>query len=328
MSQKIFSANSTALEVIEGHDLTGYETIVTGGSSGIGVETARALAKAGARVVIAARDLKKAGEVAQDIRKTTGNDKVEVEKLDLDSLASCKDFAKRYLAKGRPLHILINNAGIMACPKTYTVDGFESQFGTNHMGHFALTVGLLPALKEGAKKSGKNARVVSVASLAHAMGPSDIDFEDINYKKRDYDPWGAYGQSKMANILFSVALTKLYSHEGIYSNSLMPGGIMTNLQKHMSEEEKIKLGLIDKDGKPNPWFKSIEQGASTTIWAAVGSELENVGGKYLEDCQFSQPASKEDINKTYKGYLAQAVDEASAMKLWNLSKEWLENPPK
>jgi NAD(P)-dependent dehydrogenase (short-subunit alcohol dehydrogenase family) len=208
-----FDVKSTALEVIQGHDLSKYETIVTGGSSGIGVETARALAQAGARVVIAARDLKKAEEIAQKIRNETKNPKVEVEKLDLDSLTSVRDFVARYLAKKRPLNILINNAGIMACPLAYTVDGFESQFGTNHMGHFALTLGLIPALKEGAKVLGKKSRVVNVSSLAHVS--SDVVFDDINFKKRPYDPLLSYGQSKTANILFSVELTRLYADQGV-----------------------------------------------------------------------------------------------------------------
>ena len=221
-----FHAKSTAYEVIDGHDLTGYEVIVTGGSSGIGIETARAFAKAGARVVIGARDLKKAEDVAQDIRQSTGNNQVEVMKLELDSLASVNDFVQKYLATGRHLNILVNNAGIMACPLTYTVDGFESQFGTNHMGHFALTLGLISALKEGKRKVGKNSRVVSLTSVAHFR--SDIRFDDINFKSGDYDPWVSYGQSKTANCLFAVAITKLYSSDGVFSNAVMPGKILIN----------------------------------------------------------------------------------------------------
>jgi NAD(P)-dependent dehydrogenase (short-subunit alcohol dehydrogenase family) len=325
MSRK-FHAKSSALEVIQGHDLSKYETIVTGGSSGIGIETARALAKAGARVVIGARDLPKAEEVAKKLRDETKNAKIEVEKLELDSLASVNDFVKRYLAKKRPLNILINNAGIMACPLTYTVDGFESQFGTNHMGHFALTVGLLPALKEAAKLTGKKSRVVNLSSIAHAR--SDIDLNDINFKKRDYDPWVAYGQSKTANILFSVELTRLYASEGIVSNAVMPGGILTGLQKHMTREEQIKRGWIDENGKVNEQFKSIEQGASTSIWAAVDSELEGVGGAYLEDCQIAKLSTPAVIFKEYVGHTDYAMNKQNATKLWEISKNWLENPPK
>jgi NAD(P)-dependent dehydrogenase (short-subunit alcohol dehydrogenase family) len=328
MSSKLFNARSTALEVIEGHDLSKYEIIVTGGSSGIGVETVRALAKAGARVVIGARDLVKAEEIAKQIREETKNPQVEVEKLELDSLASVRDFVKRYLDKKRPLNILINNAGVMACPLAYTVDGFESQFGTNHMGHFALTLGLISALEEGTKVLGKKSRVVNVSSLAHVR--SNIDFDDINFKHgRVYDPFVSYGQSKTANMLFSVELSKLYSDRGIFSNSVMPGGIMTGLQKHVPREEQIKKGWINEKGEQNERFKTIEQGASTTIWAAVAHELDGRGGLYLEDCQISKLApSPEAIFKDFFGYLEYALNKESASKLWEISLKWLENPPK
>jgi NAD(P)-dependent dehydrogenase (short-subunit alcohol dehydrogenase family) len=279
-----FGFDTTAMEVINAYktNLNGYEVIVTGAASGIGIETARALAKAGARVVIGARDLAKAEEVAKDIRRTTENDHVEVEKIELDKLASVNAFVQRYLAKNRALHILVNNAGIMACPLSYTEDGFENQFGTNHMGHFTLTIGLLPALIRGVKETGRNARVVNVSSLAHVWG--DVDFNDINFKNgREYTPMVGYGQSKTANILFSNALTLHYASEGIYSNSLMPGAIMTGLQKHMSLEEKTKLGWVDENGnvKKQEGFKTVEQGASTSVWAAVAPELDGVGGKYF-----------------------------------------------
>ena len=172
------------MEVIQGHDLSGKEIIVTGGASGIGVETVRALAKAGARVVIATRNLKQAQEVAQRLMKETGSNKIEAERLDLASLKSVHEFAKNFLAKKRPLHILVNNAGVMACPLSYTEDGFEMQIGTNHFGHFALTMDLIPALKEGAKQSGKNARVVNVSSNAHVN--SNIIFDDMHFKKTPY----------------------------------------------------------------------------------------------------------------------------------------------
>ena len=222
MSSK-FGAKSTAMEVVEGIDLKGKEVIVTGASAGIGIETARALAKAGARVVIGARNLEKAEPVAKDIRESTKNPDVEVEKLDLGSLASVNEFVKRYLEKKRPLHILINNAGVMEASKSYTVDGFETDFGTNHVGHFALTLGLIPALIEGFKQSGKKSRVVNVSSLAHAY--SDIVYDDINFKNREWTIFAAYGQSKTANILFSVALNHFYSDKGIVSNALMPGNV-------------------------------------------------------------------------------------------------------
>ena len=216
-----FGFETTAMEVVEGINLKGKEVIVTGASSGIGIETARALAKAGARVVIGARNLEKAEPVAKDIRESTKNPNVEVEKLDIASLSSVNEFVKRYLEKKRPLHILVNNAGIVAPSKSYTVDGFENNFGTNHIGHFALTIGLILALIEAFKQSGKKSRVVNVASFAHIV--SDIVFDDINYKYREWNLFAAYGQSKTANVLFSVALNHLYSDKGIVSNALMPG---------------------------------------------------------------------------------------------------------
>jgi NAD(P)-dependent dehydrogenase (short-subunit alcohol dehydrogenase family) len=220
-----FGFHTKAMEVVEGINLKGKEVIITGASAGIGVETARALAKAGARVVIGARNLEKAEPIAKEIRESTNNPNVEVEKLDLGSLASVNDFVKRYLEKKRPLHILINNAGVMETAKSYTVDGFETNFGTNHVGHFALTLGLVPALIEGYKQSGKKSRVVNVASLTHTY--SDIVYEDINFKNREYNMRLGYGQSKTANMLFSVAFNHFYSDKGIVSNSLMPGKILS-----------------------------------------------------------------------------------------------------
>lgn len=183
-SAQRFGRTSTAMQVIEGHDLSGKEVIVTGGASGIGLETVRALAKAGARVVIATRNLQQAQEVAQRLMKETGSNKIEAERLDLASLKSVHEFSKNFLAKKRPLHILVNNAGVMACPLSYTEDGLEMQIGTNHFGHFALTMDLIPALKEAAKQSGKNARVVNVSSNAHIH--SNIIFDDIHFKKTPY----------------------------------------------------------------------------------------------------------------------------------------------
>jgi NAD(P)-dependent dehydrogenase (short-subunit alcohol dehydrogenase family) len=321
-----FHAKSSASEVIESLNinLNGYEAIVTGGASGIGVETVRALAKAGARVIIATRNLKNAQDVAEQLKKETGCDKIEAEQLDLSSLANVREFVRRYLAKNRYLNILINNAGIMATPQEYTEDGFESQFGTNHLGHFALAHGLLDALKQGAKAVNKNSRVVSVSSLAHIR--SDIVFDDVNFRTRDYEPWSAYGQSKTANVFFAVGLSRKYAKDGVLSNAVMPGGIMTNLQKYVSKEEQMKRGWIDKDGNVNEAFKNVEQGASTSIWAAVAPELENKGGLYLEDCAVSKIKPFEEILKTMTGYREYAVDIESADKLWEMSEQWIRVP--
>ena len=239
MSANKFHHDSTALEVIEGHDLTGYNVIVTGSNSGIGVETARAMAGAGATVFMTVRDVEKARPVAEDIMKTTGNEKIHIENLELDSLESVNSFVSRFMEKDLPLHILINNAGVMACPLTYTRDGLEMQFGTNHIGHYALTTGLLPCLKSAATSSGRKSRVVNVSSTAHAR--SDFNFEDYNFKTREYDSWVSYGQSKTANILFSIGLTQRYGNEGVFSNAVMPGVIVTNLQRHNPELMKSKI---------------------------------------------------------------------------------------
>jgi NAD(P)-dependent dehydrogenase (short-subunit alcohol dehydrogenase family) len=306
-----FGARSSAREVVAGHDLSGRDAIVTGGASGIGVETVRALATAGARVVIATRDRPKGEEVAARLSRETGNGAIEFRLLDLASLASVRAFATQFLALRRPLHLLVNNAGIMATPLSYTTDGFESQFGTNHVGHFALTVGLLPALKAAA-----GARIVSLTSLGHRR--SDVDFDDLNFQRRAYDPWLAYGQSKTANVLFAVGLTQRLAGDGIFANAVHPGGIMTGLQKHVPREEQIRLGWIDESGIPHPRLKSAEQGAATSIWAAVAAELEGVGGHYLEDCRIAKAWS---ADKPLSGVKPYALDPDRARRLWSVSEE-------
>lgn len=322
MSRK-FGEHTPALEVIEGIDLKGYEVIVTGGNSGIGVETVRALAKAGARCVLCARDTAKAQLVADDIIKSTGNNQLEVEQLELDSLDNVDKFVQRFIAKNRPLNILVNNAGVMACPKSYTRDGFETQFGTNHLGHFALTLGLLPALKQGAKSLNKKSRVVNLSSTAHAM--SNVDFDDINFSKgREYEEFVSYGQSKTCNVLFSLGLTRKYCSEGIVSNAVMPGVIMTNLQRHMNKDDWISKGWMDSDGNIKFPLKSIEAGASTSVWAATALELEDKGGLYLENCMIScEGTGVQEIFAKMFGYMPYIMDEKAAEKLWTISEEYL-----
>ncbi len=316
-TQSGFGAKSTALDIIARHDLRDRDAIVTGGASGIGVETVRALASAGARVLLAARNRAAADEVAADVRKRTGNSVVEVGDLDLSSLASVRAFVADYLAKKRPLHILINNAGVMATPFSHTAEGFEMQFGTNHIGHFALATGLLPALKEAGA-----ARVVALSSIGHRR--SDVVWDDINFERREYDPWAAYGQSKTANALFAVGMTQHHKATGITSNAVMPGGIMTGLQKHMKDEEKRALGWIDENGVPNPRFKTTEQGAATSIWAAVAPELEGIGGCYLEDCAIAQPWS---ADAPMSGVMPHALDPQHAERLWALSEQLITGAP-
>jgi NAD(P)-dependent dehydrogenase (short-subunit alcohol dehydrogenase family) len=306
-----FGAKSTAREVIAGHDLHGRDAIVTGGASGIGVETVRALAEAGARVVLATRDRTKGEAVAATLRKETRSGAIEFRALDLASLASVRTFVAEYLKLNRKLNILINNAGIMATPLAYTADGFESQFGTNHVGHFALAVGLLPALRAAGM-----ARIVALTSIGHRR--SDVHFEDLNFRQRPYDPWNAYGQSKTANVLFAVATTERYGGDGIIANAVHPGGIMSGLQKYVSREEQIKMGWIDESGAVNSRFKSTEQGAATSIWAAVSRDLEGVGGRYLEDCSIAKPWSSES---PFSGVMPYALDAEHARRLWSVSEE-------
>lgn len=310
-----FGKYSTAQEVISGHVLGGTETIVTGAAGGLGFETAKALAGAGARVVLAGRDSVKGEAAAAWLREETGNDLVVFWPLDLGSLDSVTVFAGKYLASGKPLHILINNAGVMATPLARTAEGFESQFGINHLGHFALTTGLLPALR-----AAGTARVVSLTSRGHRRG--DIDFDDPNYLRRPYDPWQAYGQSKTATALFAVGLTDRHRTDGVTCNAVMPGTIMTGLMRHMSREEFVARGWAQEDGTPArlPGWKTPEQGAATSVWAAVAPELEGVGGKYLEDCAVAEAWTK-DGDPPFGTYLPYALDRDHADRLWNLSEQ-------
>lgn len=306
-----FGYRSTALDVVKGHDLRGRLAVVTGATSGLGIETARALATAGADVTLAVRDVARAEPIVRELRASTGNEKVSASALDLASLASVRRFAEGFLSRGLPLHVLVNNAGIMACPLGRTEDGFEAQFGTNHLGHFLLAVLLRPALEAGAPS-----RVVSLSSLGHRR--SDIHFDDVNYLHRPYDKWEAYGQSKTANALFAVGLSRRFGSRGVLANAVMPGGIMTGLQKSLSREEMSAMGWIDAEGKPNPMFKTPAEGAATSVWAAVAKELEGVGGLYLEDCQQAEPWTAE---RPYQGYMPYALDPERADRLWALSEE-------
>ncbi len=298
-----FGMRSTAAEVIEGIDLRGKTAIVTGATSGLGIETARALAGAGAEIFIPARNLEKGETIAADLRAATGNGEIHVSELDLSDFASIRRFTDRFLESGKPVHILINNAAIMACPLARTAEGFESQFATNHLGHFLLTGRLAAALIAG------KARVVSLSSIGHRLSP--VLFDDIHFKTREYDKWRAYGQAKTANALFAVGLNARLT--GGTANAVHPGGIMTGLQQHLTTEEMTAMGWIDTEGKLNPLFKTIEQGAATSVWAAVAPELEGHGGLYLEDCNQAEPAVPE---KPYSGVHAHASDPEAAERLW------------
>jgi len=307
-----FGAKSTAREVAAGHDLTGVTAIVTGAASGIGVETARALAEAGADVTLAVRNTDAGQAVADDINKAGGG-KATVGKLDLSDLTSVAAFAGTW--GDRPLNILINNAGVMACPLDYTAQDLEMQIGTNHFGHFLLSALLARALMNGAD-DGRGSRLVSLSSIGHRRG--GVVFDDIHYRNRPYDKWESYGQAKTANALFAVGFHERFADLGVSANSVMPGGIRTPLQRHLTDEEMRGFGWIDAEGRVNARFKSPEQGAATSVWAALAPELEGVGGLYLENC--SQAVAWTEANP-FEGVMPHALDPESAERLWAVSED-------
>jgi NAD(P)-dependent dehydrogenase (short-subunit alcohol dehydrogenase family) len=309
-----FGAFTPARDVVAGHDLAGKVAIVTGAATGIGIETARALAEAGAEVVLAVRKPDLGDAAVAEINKTAKGAKASWSMLDLSSFASIRAFAERW--GDRPLNLLINNAGVMACPLARTEDGLEMQIGTNHFGHFLLSVLLAPALTAGAKVSGTTSRLVSLSSLGHWRSP--IHFEDPQYRERPYEKWEAYGQAKTANALFAVGFDQRFKDQGVRANSVMPGGIMTPLQRHLPISEQIAMGWIDEAGKVRDGFKTPEQGASTSVWAAVGDELEGVGGLYLENCAQAVPRGPDT---GFAGVMPHALDPVAADRLWALSVE-------
>jgi NAD(P)-dependent dehydrogenase (short-subunit alcohol dehydrogenase family) len=302
-----FGFDSTAAEVLDGIDLTGRRAIVTGGASGIGIETARALAGAGAEVTLAVRNPDAGRRTADDIIATTGNKQILVAELDLADQASV---AALTAAWAGPLHILVNNAGVMAAPETRTPEGWELQFATNHFGHFALTTRL-----HGALAAAGDARVVSVSSSAHLR--SGIVFDDIHFQERPYEAWSAYGQSKTANVLFAVEATKRWAADGITVNALMPGAIRTNLQRHVSDEDIERARAAAGGGGPR--WKTPEQGAATSVLLATSPLLAGLGGRYFEDCDEAEPNQP----GTRHGVAAHALDPEAAERLWQVSVETL-----
>jgi NAD(P)-dependent dehydrogenase (short-subunit alcohol dehydrogenase family) len=327
-----FGAESTAAEVVAGIDLTGRRAIVTGGASGIGIETARALAGAGAEVTLAVRNVEAGERTAAQITRTTGtrttgtrttgtrttgtrttgtettgSKQVLTARLDLADQASVAAFAAAW---DGPLHILVNNAGIMAAPLMRTPEGWEMQFATNHLGHFALATRL-----HGALAAAGSARVVSVSSSAHLRSP--VVFEDIHFLERPYEPWAAYGQSKTANVLFAVEATRRWAGDGITVNALMPGGIRTGLQRYVTDEELDRLR--SQTGGGGASWKTPEQGAATSVLVATSPLLDGIGGRYFEDCNeagLNQPGSR-------RGVAAYALDTDSAALLWQVSADTL-----
>jgi NAD(P)-dependent dehydrogenase (short-subunit alcohol dehydrogenase family) len=299
-----FDATSTADEVVAGVDLSGTTAVVTGGASGIGVETARSLARAGAAVTLAVRDTAAGERVAADLAASTGT-AVRVAYVDLVDLASVRAFAASWTG---PLHLLVNNAGVMAVPTLErTGNGWERQLATNHLGHFALTTGLHRALA-----AAGGARIVSVSSTGHLSSPVHLD--DLHFERREYEPWQSYGQSKTANVLLAVEATRRWADDGIVANALMPGGIMTNLQRYVSQEVKDGWERMQDEGRVT--FKTPQQGAATSLVAAVAPELAT-GGHYLEDC--NEAPTVADDAQVGSGVRAWALDPATARRLWDVS---------
>lgn len=310
-----FVAKTDGADVIKGIDLAGKSAIVTGGYSGIGLETVRALVDAGVDVVVPARSREKAETNLAEI-----DGEVRVADMDLGDIASVHRFAEEMTGSLDKLDLLINNAGIMANPETRVGPGWESQFGTNHMGHFALTIGLMPLIEQT-----PGARVVSLSSTAHKV--SDVHWDDIQFNDHAYDKWQAYGQAKTANALFANALSRRMADNGGLAFAVHPGGIFTPLQRHLPVEEQIALGWLNEDGEPSELakmgFKTPAQGCSTTLWAATSPNLEGKPGVYCEDCDIAAPTDTESPMARYSGVDAHACDDDHAEKLWEISEKLL-----
>jgi NAD(P)-dependent dehydrogenase (short-subunit alcohol dehydrogenase family) len=313
--QSGFHAKSTASEVLKNIDLAGKVAIVTGGYSGIGLETVRALASKGAKVIVPVRSEAKAKEALADL---SGD--ITTVSMDLADLASVKQFAASMQETLPQLDLLINNAGVMASPESRVGPGWESQFGICHMGHFALTQGLFSALEKTPE-----ARVVALSSTAHKM--SDIMWDDVNFETTPYEKWRAYGQAKTANALFANALSRRMQSFGGLAFSVHPGGIFTPLQRHLPKEEMIAMGWLGEDGEPSELakagFKSPEQGASTTLWAATSPKLIGISGVYCEDADIAALTDPGSPMARYMGVDPHACDDDAAERLWSLSESWL-----
>jgi NAD(P)-dependent dehydrogenase (short-subunit alcohol dehydrogenase family) len=309
-------AATTAADALAGIDLNGKTAVVTGGYAGLGLETTRALRDAGAHVIVPARDMAKAAKALD------GEAGIDVLPMDLADPASIDAFAAQVVGRGKPLHMLINNAGVMACPLERDARGFERQFATNHLGHYQLTARLWPALKRA-----KGARIISVSSRGHRYSP--VVFDDPHFERRDYDPWLSYGQSKTANILFAIVADKRGKADGIRAFSLHPGAIVTDLARYMSVDEMRKFGAIDDEGKPvvdiERGMKSVAQGAATSAWAATSALLDGKGGLYLEDCDVAPILDDATLEasdlRNVHGVRPYAVDPDAADALWEMSEE-------
>jgi NAD(P)-dependent dehydrogenase (short-subunit alcohol dehydrogenase family) len=315
-----FGATSTTDEVLAGINLRGKRAFVTGVSAGIGVETVRALAAHGAHVVGAARDLSKAKDATASVRDAakTGGGSFEIEQLDLASLASVRACAGRLNAKAEPFDFVIANAGVMATPFGHTADGFETQFGTNHLGHFVLVNRIAPLIREGG-------RLVNLASSGHRF--SDVDLDDPNFEHSPYEPFVGYGRSKTANILFAVAFDRRHRTRGIRAAAVHPGGIHTELGRHMDPGsvegmvEQINRDLI-AEGKPPFQWKTIPQGAATSVWTVVVAPADVVGGRYCENCHVGEIVPDDQkISPISEGVRAYALNPNRADALWAKSEQ-------
>ncbi|MEL7446841.1 MAG: SDR family NAD(P)-dependent oxidoreductase [Pseudomonadota bacterium] len=305
-----YGAASTTDDVLAEKDLNGKTIFVTGANSGLGQETCRAMAAKGAHIIMAGRNQAKLDEAATAIKAECSGANLETIICDLSSLASVRACGAEANERFEKIDLLINNAGVMACPMTTTADGFEMQFGTNHLGHFVLTKHLMPLLEAGSDK-----RIVNLSSRGHHIAPANLD--DPNFESSNYEPWLSYGQSKTSNILFSVGLEDRFSDRGVHAYAVHPGGIQTNLGRHMTEEESA--ALVERVTKSDPDFswKTIPQGAATQCWAATADELQGQGGVYCEDCHV---AEVDDVSSN-SGVRSYALDKGSADRLWAISEE-------
>jgi NAD(P)-dependent dehydrogenase (short-subunit alcohol dehydrogenase family) len=309
-----FGAESTTDEVLDGIDLSGKRVFVTGVSAGLGVETARVLAAHGAQVVGAARDLAKARAATEVVRaQAAKGGGLELVELDLASLKSVRACADALLAADAKFDVVIANAGVMACPKTTTADGFETQFGTNHLGHFVLMNRIAPLIRTGG-------RLVNLSSSGHRF--SDVDLDDPNFERTPYDEWIAYGRSKTANILFAVEFDRRHRDRGVRAAALHPGGIMTELGRHLAPgtiDEMIQtINATRPAGTPEFKFKTVPQGAATTVWAGFVAPSDAVGGRYSEDCHVAALTEGEGLREGVRRY---ALDPDRATALWAKSEE-------
>ena len=311
-----FGAASTTDEVLQGIDLTAKRVLVTGVSAGLGVETARALAARGAQVVGAARDLSKAKAATEQVRSQAARGgSLQLVQLDLASLESVRRCADGLLATGKPFDVIIANAGVMACPKGTTVDGFETQLGTNHLGHFVLVNRIASLLRQGS-------RLVNLSSAGHRY--ADVDLDDPNFERSPYAEFIAYGRSKTANVLFAVEFDRRHRARGVRATAVHPGGIRTELSRHMTPGAREKLiaeiNASQPKGAPPFSYKSITQGAATSVWAACVADAEAIGGRYCEDCQVAEVASAPGLRAGVQPY---ALDPKRAQALWKKSEEWV-----